>query len=114
MKWIGKRVRELRLARGLTQGAIGTPRTYIVRLENGYLTPGIRKLERIADALGIGLWRFFVSDSEHQALCMLEDPFVLAVKLFVHDLNEQDREYILKVVAAAPKYNLTVQGLRGS
>jgi transcriptional regulator with XRE-family HTH domain len=79
------------------------PRTYIVRLENGQLTPGIRRLERIADVLGIGLQRFFVSDDLHRDLLVLEDPFVMAVGLFVHDLNEADRARILEVLAAAPK-----------
>lgn len=103
MRWVGERVHDLRQARGLSRYAIGSNRSYVFRLESGRLTPRLLNLERIADQLGVGLWRFFVSDDEHERLLMLEDPFVMAVNLFVHDLSEADRARILEVLAAAPK-----------
>lgn len=103
MRWIGERVRELRVAQGLSRDAVGSNRSYTLKLEDGKLTPRLLSLERIADRLGVGLWRFFVSDDLHKSLLMLEDPFVMAVNLYLHGLSPIDRARIIKVLAAAPK-----------
>ncbi|MBI4464671.1 MAG: helix-turn-helix transcriptional regulator [Acidobacteria bacterium] len=54
---IGRRLRELREQRNLTQqemaGKAGVPRTYISRIENARLLPGPVMLHRIADALAV-------------------------------------------------------------
>ena len=54
---IGRKLRELREARHLTQqemaGKAGVPRTYISRIENARLLPGPVMLHRIADALTV-------------------------------------------------------------
>ena len=56
---IGRKLRELREGRHLTQqdmaGRAGVPRTYISRIENARLLPGPPMLRRIADALDVGL-----------------------------------------------------------
>lgn len=67
------------------------------------MTPRLLNLERIAERLGVGIGRFLMSDEEHERLLMMEDPFVMAVKLFMHDLSEADKAQVLKVLAAAPK-----------
>lgn len=60
-------VRCWRRARGLTQKqlAVGShlPRTYISRIENGRIIPGLVTLERVATALDIGLAALLVSVS---------------------------------------------------
>ena len=54
---IGRRLRELREQRSLTQQEMavkaGVPRTYISRIENARLLPGPLMLRRIADALAV-------------------------------------------------------------
>ena len=54
---IGRKLRELREQRSLTQqemaGRAGVPRTYISRIENARLLPGPTMLQRIAEALAV-------------------------------------------------------------
>jgi transcriptional regulator with XRE-family HTH domain len=56
---IGRKLRELRDQRNLTQQDMatkaGVPRTYISRIENARLLPGPVMLRRIADALHVGI-----------------------------------------------------------
>ena len=58
---LGKRLRELREAKNLTQGdiekATGLTRPYISRVENGRSVPGIEILERWARAFGMPLYQ---------------------------------------------------------
>jgi tetratricopeptide (TPR) repeat protein len=53
---VGKRIRELRLARGLTQRELGAPRythAYVSTIESGRRNPSPRALEFFADKLGV-------------------------------------------------------------
>jgi transcriptional regulator with XRE-family HTH domain len=54
---IGKRLRELREAKGLSQGDIerrsGLLRSYISRVEGGYTAPSLSTLEKFAKALEV-------------------------------------------------------------
>jgi transcriptional regulator with XRE-family HTH domain len=54
---IGKRLKELREAKNLSQGDIerrsGLLRSYISRVEGGYTVPSLATLERFAKALGV-------------------------------------------------------------
>lgn len=54
---IGKRLRTLREAKGLSQGDIerrsGLLRSYISRVEGGYTAPSLVTLEKFAGALGV-------------------------------------------------------------
>ena len=54
---IGKRLRQLREAKGLSQGDIerrsGLLRSYISRVEGGYTAPSISTLEKFAKALEV-------------------------------------------------------------
>jgi transcriptional regulator with XRE-family HTH domain len=65
---IGARLRELREERKLSQGditeAIGLPRTYISRIENGHAVPSLETLQRLAAALDVPLYRIFYT-GEH-------------------------------------------------
>lgn len=60
---IGKRLRELREARGLSQRDVedrtGLPRTLVSLVENGRLTPTLQMLERWAKALDVELHQLF-------------------------------------------------------
>jgi transcriptional regulator with XRE-family HTH domain len=61
---IGKRLRELREANGLSQGDVedrtGLLRTYISHIENGHSTPSLEVLEKWAAALNVDVYQLFV------------------------------------------------------
>jgi len=44
------------------------------RIESGQMTPSLGTLEKISEALNVGLNRFFIPESDGEAL--LEDPFI--------------------------------------
>ena len=60
---IGKRIRQLReerkLSQGDVEGATGLLRCYISRVENGHTVPSLETLERFAAALGVPLYQLF-------------------------------------------------------
>ena len=61
---IGKRLRELREAKGLSQGDVadrtGLLRIYIAHVENGHRAPSLQALEKWAKALDVDLYQLFV------------------------------------------------------
>ena len=65
---IGKRIRKLREAKGLSQAGIeqrtGLLRSYISRVENGHTVPSLETLERLAAALEIPLYQLFYEGDE--------------------------------------------------
>jgi transcriptional regulator with XRE-family HTH domain len=62
-KAFGKRLRELREARGLTQEGLaheaGLDRTYISSVERGERNISLENIERLASALGVKINNFF-------------------------------------------------------
>lgn len=60
---IGERLKELREAKGFSQGDVekrtGLLRCYTSRVEHGYTVPTIDTLEKYARALEVPLYRFF-------------------------------------------------------
>ena len=75
---IGAKLRELRLAKNLSQGDIqkrtGLFRTYTSRVENGYTVPSIENLEKYATALEVALYRFFTDEVTVKAPKLLKLP----------------------------------------
>jgi transcriptional regulator with XRE-family HTH domain len=65
---IGKRLRERRQEKGLSQNAMeratGLLRCYISRIEHGHGIPSIETLERFATALGVPLYRLFYTGAD--------------------------------------------------
>ena len=63
-RWFGKRVRELRLARGLSQEElafrVGIHRTYLGGVERGERNPSLKNIAAIAQALGVTLSELFL------------------------------------------------------
>jgi len=59
----GKRLKELRLARGLSQEElafkIGVHRTYLGGIERGERNPSLKNLASIAEGLGVSLSELF-------------------------------------------------------
>ncbi|HXX18853.1 MAG TPA: helix-turn-helix transcriptional regulator [Candidatus Acidoferrum sp.] len=67
---IAERLRELREAKGLSQGDIekrtGLLRCYISRVENGHTIPAIETLEKLARAMEVPMYQLFY-DGENPA-----------------------------------------------
>jgi len=63
---IGARIRELRIAKNLSQGDIEKRtrlfRCYTSRVEHGHTIPSIGTLEKYASALEVPLYRFFTDE----------------------------------------------------
>jgi transcriptional regulator with XRE-family HTH domain len=60
---IGRRLRELRESRNLSQGDLeartGLLRCYTSRVENGHTVPSVETIEKYTNALGVALFAFF-------------------------------------------------------
>ena len=63
-KQFGQRVRELRLARNLSQEELafraGLHRTYLGGIERGERNPALRNIAAIAEALGVAIQELFL------------------------------------------------------
>jgi transcriptional regulator with XRE-family HTH domain len=62
----GKRVRELRLNKGLSQEALalkaGIDRTYMTGIENGKRNVSVQNIQKVITALEISIQDFFTTD----------------------------------------------------
>ena len=99
---IGQRIRQLRESRGMTQSQLQSrskvSRSYLSRIESGQMTPSLGTLEKISEALNVGLNRFFVPESDGEAL--LEDPFIQGLRPFLRQLDWEQWQSILKRLQA--------------
>ncbi len=63
LKTIGKTIKEVRLARGWSQMYLAAEasldKSYIGAIERAEVNPSIKKIARIADALGVSIGEFF-------------------------------------------------------
>src|ERR1700722_14200604 len=102
VKNIGQRIRQLRESRGMTQSQLQArsrvSRSYLSRIESGQMTPSLGTLEKISEALGVGLNRFFVPETNGEAL--LEDAFIQGLRPFLRQLDWEQWQSILKRLAA--------------
>jgi transcriptional regulator with XRE-family HTH domain len=114
---IGKKLRSLREAKGLSQGDIekstGLLRCYISRIENGHTIPSLETLERFSAALDVPLYKLFFSgegepptpnlvrresldELAEQSGKVGEDArFLLQFKNVLAQLGDPDREVVL-------------------
>src|SRR5215468_10285594 len=99
---IGQRIRQLRESRGMTQSQLQSKskvsRSYLSRIESGQMTPSLGTLEKISEALTVGLNRFFIPESDGEAL--LEDPFIQGLRPFLQQLDWEQWQSILKRLQA--------------
>jgi transcriptional regulator with XRE-family HTH domain len=99
---IGQRIRQLRESRSMTQSQLQSrskvSRSYLSRIESGQMTPSLGTLEKISEALSVGLNRFFIPESDGEAL--LEDPFIQGLRPFLHQLDWEQWQSILKRLQA--------------
>jgi transcriptional regulator with XRE-family HTH domain len=99
---IGQRIRQLRESRGMTQSQLQArsrvSRSYLSRIESGQMTPSLGTLEKISEALGVGLNRFFIPETNGESL--LEDAFIQGLRPFLRQLDWEQWQSILKRLAA--------------
>ena len=95
---IGQRIRQLRESRGMTQSQLQArsrvSRSYLSRIESGQMTPSLGTLEKISEALGVGLNRFFLPESNGETI--LEDPFIQGLRPFLRQLDWEQWQSILR------------------
>jgi transcriptional regulator with XRE-family HTH domain len=95
---IGQRIRQLRESRGMTQSQLQArsrvSRSYLSRIEGGQMTPSLGTLEKLSEALCVGLNRFFVPETKAEGL--LEDPFIQGLRPYLRQLDTQQWHAILK------------------
>ena len=103
---IGQRIRQFRESRGMSQSQLQTrsrvSRSYLSRIECGQMTPSIGVLEKMSEAFGVGLNRFFVPEVNGEAL--LEDPFIHELQPFLRQLDWAQWQTILKRLAAISEH----------
>ena len=101
VKAFARRLAELRIARGLSQTALGRrvrrPNSFISRLERGRVVPSLKSLKRLANALEVEIYRFFLdANAKPEAFKPLpvrvqEEPLL---QLF-RTLRREDRSLVL-------------------
>jgi len=114
---IGDRLREMRVAKELSQGDIekrtGLLRCYISRVENGHTVPAIETLEKMARAFEVPLYQLFYDGNESPVLpSMLTrkssdegawgssgkgSRFLTQLRRLLGKANEQDRRLIMQM-----------------
>ncbi len=120
---IGTRLRELRHAKGFSQGDIeqrtGLFSSYLSRVENGHTIPKLGTLEKWAKALDLELYQlFFIGEAKPKALRVAEtapgpplSPEDLALLKVFNRMTTRDRRMLLDVArrmaATAKRKQLT-------
>ena len=74
------------------------------------MTPSLGTLEKIAEALGVGLNRFFVPETNGETV--LEDPFIQGLRPFLRQLDWTQWQGILKRLQAISEHVNTSQHMR--
>src|ERR1019366_6368135 len=86
---IGQRIQQLRKSCGMTRSQLQArsriSHSWLSRNESGQMTPSLGTLEKISEALGVGLNCFFVPMSNSEAL--LEDAFIQELRPFLRQLD---------------------------
>jgi transcriptional regulator with XRE-family HTH domain len=102
---VARAVREARRERSLSQrqlaGRMQVPRTYISKIENGKAVPTLSSLQRLANALELGicdLLRDGQSRRAREAAAVLSDPFLSEIAPLIAQLDAFQRSMFLSQV----------------
>ncbi|MGA8044267.1 MAG: helix-turn-helix transcriptional regulator [Terracidiphilus sp.] len=105
---VAAQVRDIRRARHMSQRQLASrmqvPRTYISKIENGKAIPTLGSLERLADALEVGmnqLVRDARSRREEDVAAILADPFLAEIAAVLPHLDSLHRTLVLGSVRDA-------------
>ncbi len=111
---IGKRLKELREQRKLSQGDVekrtGLLRCYVSRVENGHTVPAVETIEKMARALEIPLYQLFIGADRTSALGKTgkresfadrrEERQFVRFASFLYEMKGSDRELLLALGSA--------------
>ncbi len=110
---IGKRLRDLREQKKLSQGDIeqrtGLLRCYISRVENGHTVPAVQTIEKIARALEIPAYQLFIGVEEtpnygvnvgKSFASRKEERRLSRFSALLANMKERDRTLLLKLGSA--------------
>src|SRR2546422_1117271 len=99
---IGKRIRQLREVKGLSQGDIerrsGLLRSYISRVEGGYTTPSLATLDKFAKALEVQTYQLLFQRSEEHT-SELQSRLHLVCRLLLEKKKTPNRGLITRHTA---------------
>lgn len=105
---IGKRIRTLREAKGLSQGDIekrsGLLRSYISRVEGGYTAPSLATLDKFAKALEVEPYQLLFRGPGHPAAPRVppqasQSKSVRKLIKYFEDMNTPNRKLILTLAS---------------
>jgi transcriptional regulator with XRE-family HTH domain len=106
---IGGRIQHLRTSRGLTQGQLQrrsrVSRSFLSRIESHHVTPSLGTIEKLSEALGVSLNRFFIPDSICETL--LDDGFIQGLRPYLRQLDFEQWQSVLERLAAISGHVLT-------
>jgi transcriptional regulator with XRE-family HTH domain len=120
---VGKRLRETREAKNLSQGDIehrtGLLRCYISRVENGHTVPSVETLEKLARAFEVPTYQLFIGVNEKPTpvphvlrsvgkgksfgSTSKEEKFFIKFWRLLSKIKEQDRTVLLAVANGMAK-----------
>ena len=99
---VGKRIREIRKSRGLSQTALaekcGFTFSYIGDVERAEKNISLLNLEKIAEGLGVGVHQFFTYSYQYEHLTNNETTIKEIVSLLI-DQDSQSIEMVKNIVA---------------
>lgn len=113
---LGRRLREIRHSKGLTQKAMarvaGVDYTYIGKIERAEQPPSIRILIKISEALSLPLDRFFMDESTLRLINLLPvEGYRAAGKTemrellrMLEDVREEDIPLLIEIVRVLKKH----------
>ena len=115
---IGIRLRELRAAKGFSQGDIekrsGLLRCYISRVENGHTVPSLETLEKYAGAFEIELYQlFFESEGKPESVGSRDagkpGPEERGLLEAFKNLDKKDRKFVVVMARKMAKRRRTAR-----
>ena len=96
--FIGKRITELRLARGISEYQmsleLGMSGSYIQGITSGKNVPSVRQFFNIADYFGVSMSEFFAENGDEQALSPTQLECIRAVRA----MSEEDAQFLLGII----------------
>ena len=96
--FIGKRITELRLARGISEYQmsleLGMSGSYIQGITSGKNVPSVRQFFNIADYFGVSMSEFFAESDDEKALT----PAQLECIREIRNMNDEDARFLLDII----------------
>jgi transcriptional regulator with XRE-family HTH domain len=103
-KFIAKRIKEARLAKGLTQERLAqladTHEKAIAKYEGGAIIPTAETLKRIAEALEVSADYFLFDQAKMEGVPKIHDPGLFERYFVLETLEDEEREAALTLLDA--------------